>query len=602
MQNFGLYHPVEYRTLVIGTAPAGSKQIRQPRVGIRTSWAALSPFLPTRSKIRVTYIGALSFLGGLSESAVLVLLTLTADGLIRDAENVQVLGLSMSQRAATLAALLMVALRVATIMAAATISARFSADVTGRTQRKVMALYLKGAYMVRACRPPGDLSTVIVNHGQATGDLATSFTAVAASLCALFAFGITSLFVNPIATIGISVIGLGVLALMRPLRARSRIASKELAEATRTLGQEVSEVELLHREIELFQVADRAMTRVSVQVDLVTGALRRVKILASATPQLFQAAVLAAAVVSLLLVVDSIGGADLASLGAVVLLLIRSMSAAQQYVTANQRVIDQTSYAESVDNLITTLTQSPTQFGDSAPSSIMPIDLKHLSFNYLESSNALTNVNMRLSKGEIVGIVGPSGAGKSTLVEILLRLREPTSGAIRGGNTRWNQISPSDFARRVAFVPQQAILIAGTVAENIDLFRGLSEDRIYQAIREADLELEVMALSDGIHTRLGPDDRALSGGQRQRLTIARALAGDPELLILDEPTSALDAVSEAAIRRTLDTFATERLVIIVAHRFSTLRSCSRIIALQDGRVEVDATTKSLDSQISSEQW
>jgi ABC-type bacteriocin/lantibiotic exporter with double-glycine peptidase domain len=92
-----------------------------------------------------------------------------------------------------------------------------------------------------------------------------------------------------------------------------------------------------------------------------------------------------------------------------------------------------------------------------------------------------------------------------------------------------------------------------------------------------------------MHTRLGAEDRLLSGGQRQRLTIARALAGDPEVLILDEPTSALDPISEGAIRKALADLPPECVAIVVAHRYSTLRSCRRILVLNDGRLEMDAT-------------
>jgi ABC-type multidrug transport system fused ATPase/permease subunit len=141
----------------------------------------------------------------------------------------------------------------------------------------------------------------------------------------------------------------------------------------------------------------------------------------------------------------------------------------------------------------------------------------------------------------------------------------------------------------LAFVPQQPNLITGTVAENVAFYRDVSDDEVRRAIKMAHLEAEIDALPDGIHTRLGSDDRALSGGQRQRLTIARALVGDPEIVILDEPTSALDAVSEQAIRATMSELQDNRIVIVVAHRYSTLRSCSRILVLRDGRLDADAS-------------
>jgi len=566
--------------------------------GLRGNWRALRSFLPGRSGAKVANVGALSFLGGLAESAILVLLTLTADGLIRGSSTIQIFGVTLERRDATLAALFMVLIRVLTIIVAALISARFSAAVTGIAQTKVMAAYLRGTYSARSARPPGDLSTVMVSHAQFTGELANSFTMVASSTCGLLAFGGASLMVNPVATFGIAVIGLVVLGFMRPLRARSRAAARSLADSTRVLGQEVSEVELLHREIELFQVGEGALGRVNEQVDQVVNSLRRVRLLSAATPQLFQAALLASAVVSLLLIVDSVDDADLASVGAVVLLLIRSMSAAQQYVTANQRVLDRGSYADSVNDLISSLSSRPGSPGFLNPASVTPVRIEDVDFSYDGNHNVLTAIDLELCQGELVGLVGPSGAGKSTLVEILLRLREPNSGNIIGGTTAWNQIDPSEFASRVAFVPQQAILITGSVAENVDLFRGLPLERIERALRDAHLGDEVDALPEGIHTRLGPDDRALSGGQRQRLTIARALAGDPDILILDEPTSALDARSEAAIRRSLQELPSSRLVIVVAHRYSTLRSCTRIVVLGNGRVEYDGTPDDVSGQSS----
>ncbi|MCZ7629325.1 MAG: ABC transporter ATP-binding protein/permease [Microthrixaceae bacterium] len=451
-----------------------------------------------------------------------------------------------------------------------------------------MTAYLQGSYVARSSRPAGDLNAVMVSHARFTGDLANSFTLVVTSICGLLAFGGSSLVVNPLATLGIAVIGMVVLAIMRPLRARSHSAARSLADSSRVLGQEVSEVELLQREIELFQVKDQAFSRVSLQIRSVVNSLRRIRFLTTATPQLFQTAMLAAAVVSLLLIVESVDGSDLASVGAVVLLLIRSMSAAQQYVNANQRVIEQGSYAEATNELIHTLSASPIAFGDERPDSVTPVRLQDLDFSYDGESNVLSGVDLELRDGELIGVVGPSGAGKSTLVELLLRLRQPTGGRIVGGTTDWHEIDASEFAERVAFVPQQAVLITGTVAENVDLFRGLPEARIMRALKESHLEADIAELPDGIHTA-GPRRQGTVGGQRQRLTIARALAGDPEILVLDEPTSALDAVSEATIRQTIEELPTGRLVIVVAHRYSTLRSCSRIIVLAKGRVEVDAT-------------
>lgn len=554
-----------------------------------TSWRQLKPFLPPKSRLRITLIGATSFLGGLAESAVLVILTLTADALIRNTDTVSLLGTTVPLRAATLVALGAVVVRVALTLFSAFVAARFSSAVMLQAQEDLLTAYLDTAHEVRSARPSGDLTTVAVNHGRMTGDLASGFTSVAASICGLLAFGGTSLAVNPLATVGIAAVGLVVLGAIRPLRSRSKTSARLFADAARVLGQEATEVEALHREIEVFQVGGTVLARMDEQVQEAARRSATVRYWGTAVPQVFQTALLAAAVVSLLFMVGRVGEANLAAVGAVVLLLIRSMSAAQQLVTSNQRVLELSSYAEGMNDLIAALHAGRPNRGNVRPRHLLPVRLHEVGFTYDGATPVLHGVEVEFGSDELVGVVGPSGAGKSTLVELLLGLRWPTEGEILCGGTELRQIDPQEFARRVAFVPQNPVLIVGTVAENVDLFRGLPEQRIRDAIRKANLEAEIDSLPDGIHTRLGPDDRSLSGGQQQRLTIARALAGDPEIVILDEPTSALDAISEVAIRRTLKELASGRLAIVIAHRYSTLKSCSRILALQDGQIESDAT-------------
>lgn len=553
-----------------------------------TSWNHLKPFLPSRSHLRLAVIGLTSFLGSLAESAVLVILTLTADSLIRNRNEVVLAGFSIPQRIAVLLAIGLLVSRVAMALTTAAVSARFSTAVMKRAQGDLLAAYLQSSHEARRAHPLGDLATVTVSHGRFTGDLAAGFATVAASICGLLAFGGTSLVVNPFAAVGIAGAGLVVLALIRPLRRRSRASAWSYSESSRTVGQETTEIEALHREIEVFRVASPVLRRIVGRAEHSAEELRGLRFYSSAIPPIFQSALLAAAVLSLLLLIGSAGGDSLASVGAVVLLLIRSMTSAQQLVMSNQKVLELSPYAGGLSKLIRDFQEKRPQRGNERPAQLLPLDLRDVGFTYDGTTPVLSDLRLTFSDGELVGVVGPSGAGKSTLVELVLGLRLPTSGEILCGDVELSRIDPNEFARRVAFVPQDPVLITGTVAENVDLFRGLPEEQIRTAIRAAHLSSEIEALPDGIHTRLGPHDRSLSGGQRQRLIIARALAGRPEILILDEPSSALDPISEDAIRRTIAQVHAGRLVIVIAHRYSTLRSCTRILAIADGRLEVDA--------------
>lgn len=552
-------------------------------------WQHLKPFTPLRANGRMAVVGAAAFVGSLAEAGVLVLVTLTADSLIREATTIEVIGRGLSRGDAVLIALGLVVLRIAMSLVAVRTASRFSATVLERAQRALLDAYLGTSHEARAAQPSGDLAAVATSHGRFTGDMATAFGLVATSLFGLAAFIGMALVVNAVATLAIAAIGVLLLLAMRPIRSRSRAAAASFSDGARKVSHELTEIEALHREIEVFRVRGPVLGRASADTHSGAERFRRLRFLTEAIPQMYQGLLLGGAVLSLLLIVNSPAELDLAAVGAVVLLMMRSMSSAQLLVTGNQRVIEYGSYTVALRELIDSLQKHVRSFGTARPGSLTPVTLDQVRFSYDGTHEVLRGLSLELDEGELVGVVGPSGAGKSTLVELMLRLREPTAGSISCDGTPLDDIDPEEFAARIAFVPQQAVLIRGTVAENVDLFRGLPEDRLRTALKQAHLEDEIDALPEGIHTRLGPDDRALSGGQRQRLTIARALAGDPEILILDEPTSALDAVSENAIRQTLTELPAGRIVVVVAHRYSTLRSCGRILVLRDGVIEIDAT-------------
>jgi ABC-type multidrug transport system fused ATPase/permease subunit len=193
-------------------------------------------------------------------------------------------------------------------------------------------------------------------------------------------------------------------------------------------------------------------------------------------------------------------------------------------------------------------------------------------------------VTFHVPDGQILGIVGRSGSGKTTLSQILLGMLEPESGVVRIGGVPATGIAKGEGSSPVALVAQDLVLLEGTIAFNISLFREIDPEKIEAASRAAHLHEDVMSMPDLYETRVGEGGASLSGGQLQRLAIARALAGAPRLLVMDEPTSAVDVRSESLIRQTLSELRGQMTSIVISHRLALVEDCDLLLVLTNGRV------------------
>jgi len=198
---------------------------------------------------------------------------------------------------------------------------------------------------------------------------------------------------------------------------------------------------------------------------------------------------------------------------------------------------------------------------------------------------SLKDFSLIVNRGERLALVGPSGAGKTTVFQLLLRYYDPSSGAIRMDDVDLVTADPSAVRRRIALVPQDPVIFASSVLDNVRYGRPeASEAEVRAALDAAYASEFVDRLPEGMHTYMGERGVRLSGGQRQRLAIARAILADRPLLLLDEATSALDSESERMVQLALDRLASGRTTIVIAHRLATVQSADRIAVLEHGRL------------------
>jgi len=203
---------------------------------------------------------------------------------------------------------------------------------------------------------------------------------------------------------------------------------------------------------------------------------------------------------------------------------------------------------------------------------------------------ALHDVNLTIPRGSRVALVGPVGSGKSTLVSLLARVYPAPPGTIRIGGTDITSIPTSRLRRGIGYVPQEAFLFSRSLRENVAFGRpDASEDELWRAVELSHLVGDVEAFPLGLETVIGERGFTLSGGQRQRATLARAVVGDPRILILDDSLSAVDADTERAILGRLEELMRDRTSILISHRFSTLAAMDRIVVLDHGRVVEQGT-------------
>jgi ATP-binding cassette, subfamily C, bacterial exporter for protease/lipase len=202
-------------------------------------------------------------------------------------------------------------------------------------------------------------------------------------------------------------------------------------------------------------------------------------------------------------------------------------------------------------------------------------------------SPTVRNLSFDVTPGSLVGIVGASGSGKSTVGRALLGIWQPLSGVVRIDEAAIHQLDREDIGRWLGYLPQDVELFDGTVAENIARFGSLDSAKIIEAAQKAGVHEMILRMPKGYETRIGAGGAVLSGGQRQRIALARAVFGDPSVIVLDEPNSSLDEAGDDALLATLQRLRVEkRTTFVISHRVNVLRLVDQIIVMDAGNLKL----------------
>jgi ATP-binding cassette subfamily B protein len=568
-----------------------TEKSRQPKM-----WSQLWPLLRDRRR-SIVALGIGSILSGFTEAGVLAVVAEVAATLVNRVTRVH-LEFGPLHTEASVGALLTIAFVLAVIRIVlqvwvSLIPAQIAAHVQGTLRRTMFATFTRASWGIQSQDREGHLQEMMTSQTMQASQGALQATILISSLFTFAILVISALVLNVVAAIIVLAAATLLFVLLRPLNSMGASNARSLSQAQLAYAGGVGETNRVAEETHVFGVAAAQRARINALIAPAEDLFFRTQFIARLVPNVYQGLVYVV-LVGGLTVLYEIGNAHFTSLGAVVLLLVRAGLYGQQiqasYTYARQAV----PFIERVNDGKQRYGINGQVSGEAPMPRVEKLAFEGVSFAYQPDRPVLSKVEFEAHGNEAIGVVGPSGAGKSTLVQILLNLRVPGEGRYLINGIPVQQFSPDAWHSRVAYVPQEPRLVHATVAENIRYFRDLDDDALIRAAQLARIHDDIESWSDRYETIIGPRADAVSGGQQQRICLARALAAQPEVLILDEPTSSLDPRSEALIQESLHTLKHKVTLFVIAHRMSTLDMCDRVMVVIDGHLDAFDTIARLE--------
>jgi ATP-binding cassette, subfamily B, bacterial len=499
---------------------------------VAMGWGGLRSLLGAHRR-SVLVLALTSLVGGVLEALFLVVVTRTALAVTDRAEQVGlVAGRSLSMEAAFGFGVALVVLRVCVATAASWQAARLSSVAVADLRIRLGRAFLRSTWDAQHGDRAGRLQELLTSFSQRGADLLNGAMQGVTAGSVLVALLVSAVLIDPAASLALIVAVVLLAVVLRPLRVVVRREARSAAATGMEFATSLSEVSQLGMEAHVFNVQPQIESRVTRLIAMNEAATRRLNFVRDMVSVSYSGLAYIA-LIAALAAVAAIDTANITSVGGVMLVMLRSLTYGQA-LQAHIAVIN--SALPFIDSLHRELSRyEGARLVDRGVSigHVGCLSMENVSFEYTQSVPVLRGIDLQIEPQEIVGVVGPSGSGKSTLVQLLLALREPTEGSVLAAGRDIRELSKTEWARLVTFVPQQAHLMAGTVADNIRFLRdGVTQDQIEEAAKLANFHEDVTGFAEGYERQVGEQGSHLSGGQQQRLIIARALVENPDVLVL----------------------------------------------------------------------
>ncbi len=561
-------------------------------------WSQLRPLLGNR-RGSIATLAVASMLSGFAEAGILAIVAQVATTLVNGVSRIHLkagpLHVEMTVGALLVIAFILAVIRIALQIMVSYFPARIAAEVQGRLRRRMFAAFTHASWDMQSRDREGHLQEIMTSQIMQASQGALQATTLISWLFTFAVLVLSALVLNAVAAAVVLIAAVLLFALMRPVNSFGANSARSLSQAQMSYAGGVGEANRVAEETRVFGVAEAQCGRIDQFIAKAEGLFFRTQFVARLVPNVYQSLVYLV-LIGGLAVLYGTGSSHVASLGAVVLLLVRAGLYGQQIQGSYTFIRQATPFIERLDEAERRYGASRPANGAAPMSKVQTLTFENVSFAYQPDRPVLSEVGFEVKGGEAVGVIGPSGAGKSTLIQILLNLREPNEGRYLINGLPVQQFRQDNWQARVAYVPQEPRLVHASVAENIRYMRDLDDVAVELGARLARIHEDIVSWPKGYETIVGPRADAVSGGQRQRICLARSLAAQPEILILDEPTSALDPRSETLIQESLIALKHKVTLFIIAHRMSTLDVCDRVMVVTDGHIEAFATKSALERE------